>query len=144
MPVRSLAVLPLLVLLAGCGGEDNSAAPVETSAPGDHAAAPAPDPVERGRKLFASACAICHTQKEGDHSRVGPNLFGIVGRKAASIDDFAYSNAMRASGIVWSEEELDAYLTNPQAVVRGNRMAYAGEPNAEKRAAIIAYLKTLK
>ena len=67
----------------------------------------------------------------------------VVGREAGSRDDFAYSTAMREAGVTWTEENLDQFLENPQQFIRGNRMAYAGERNADKRAAIIAYLKSL-
>ncbi|NOX81987.1 MAG: cytochrome c family protein [Alphaproteobacteria bacterium] len=98
---------------------------------------------DQGRKRF-TACAVCHTVKEGDRARIGPNLFGIVGKPAGAAEGFAYSKAMSEAGIVWTEDNLNAFLENPQGFMRGNRMGFAGEKNPEYRAAIVAYLKTLK
>ena len=72
---------------------------------------------------------------------IGPNLYGVVGRPAASIEGFVYSPAMQKSGIVWDEMTLDRYIEKPMDVVPGNRMSFVGEPDAGKRAAIIALLK---
>jgi cytochrome c len=101
-------------------------------------------PAERGQRLFAQeTCATCHTVKEGDVNRIGPNLYDVVGREAGQVEGFAYTKAVTESGITWTEENLDAFLENPQGFMRGNRMAYVGQRDAEKRAALIAYLKTL-
>ena len=135
--------------LAACGAESESAGSGESAAQTAEAPSPAPSaattttPEERGRKLF-NECAICHTVKEGDPHRVGPNLFGVVGRSAGKADGFAYSKAFTDSDVVWTEENLSAFIENPQAFMRGNRMAYVGQRDAEKRADLIAYLKTLK
>jgi cytochrome c len=74
---------------------------------------------------------------------MGPTMAGIVGRKAGSVNGYAYSPAMAKSGIVWNEAKLDAYMANPKGVVPGTKMAFGGVPQPEKRKAIIAYLKTL-
>jgi len=74
---------------------------------------------------------------------VGPNLAGVYGARAGQQPDFAYSDAMRTSEIVWSDETMNAFLENPLATIPGNRMAYAGERDATRRAEIVAYLKTL-
>jgi cytochrome c len=98
----------------------------------------------KGKQLFES-CAKCHPiTAEGDSSLVGPTLKGIVGRKAASIDDFRYSSAMRASGITWTEQDIKAYVADPQAKVKGNRMALKSTFEPAEIDDIIAYLKTLK
>ena len=137
------------LILTTCGEKAESAnapTPAASSAAPAEAATVAEAPVsaeERGRKLF-NECAVCHTVKEGDAHRVGPNLFGVVGHTAGTRDGFAYSKAMRESGIVWDDETLGSFIENPQMFLRGNRMAYAGQRDAEKRAAIIAYLNTLK
>jgi cytochrome c len=105
-------------------------------------AAPAAN-VASGRALF-SRCAACHTADKGGPNGLGPNLYGVVGRKAGSKKDFSYSNAMRNSGIVWTNQKLDAYITHPADIVPGNRMAFAGLPDAKQRADLIAWLDTLK
>lgn len=97
----------------------------------------------KGKELF-DACAKCHAiTAAGDDTLVGPTLKGIVGRKAASIEDFRYSSAMRASGITWTEENLKEYITDPQAKVKGNRMALKSTFEPSEIDDIIAYLKTL-
>ena len=96
-----------------------------------------------GEQAFAR-CAICHSATKGEGNRIGPNLFGIVGRKAGTVPDFYYSPAMKSAGFVWTNDKLDAYLKAPQSVVPGNRMAFAGLPSAGQRADLIAYLDTRK
>ncbi len=96
-----------------------------------------------GEQVFAR-CAICHSATKGEGNRIGPNLFGVVGRKAGTVPDFYYSSAMKSAGFVWTNDKLDAYLKAPQSVVPGNRMAYAGLPSASDRADLIAYLDSRK
>jgi cytochrome c len=71
---------------------------------------------------------------------VGPSLHGIFTRKAGEIADFRYSPAMKRSGIVWTQDNLNKFITDPQAMVPGNRMPYAGMADAGARADLIAYL----
>jgi cytochrome c len=105
--------------------------------------APSTSLAQQGRRNF-SVCGACHSVSEGDNSRSGPNLYGVYGRAAGSLENFAYSKAMRESGVVWTDDALDAYLENPKDFIPGNRMLSPGERNAERRAAIIAYLKTFQ
>lgn len=105
------------------------------------APARAADPAADGEKAFKKYCAACHTVEEGKN-RVGPSLHGVVGRTAGSVAGFAYSAANKGSGITWTEEKLEPYLTNPQAVVPGTKMTFAGIKDAGERSAVIAYLKT--
>jgi cytochrome c len=80
--------------------------------------------------------------KDGDN-RLGPHLHGIVGRKAGSVANFAYSDSMKQAGLVWDEATLDRFLAEPDAVVRDNKMKpFGGMPSAEERAKLIAYLKS--
>jgi cytochrome c len=89
-------------------------------------------------------CGICHVVVKGGPNGIGPNLFGIVGRKAGTAPQFNYSGAMKNSGITWTDEKLEAYVAHPQAVVPGNRMAFAGITNPHDVEDLVAYLKTLK
>jgi cytochrome c len=93
----------------------------------------------RGELKFQD-CAACHKLEPGANN-VGPSLHGIFTRKAGELADFRYSPAIKRSGIVWSPETLDTFITDPQAVVPGNRMPYAGMANASDRADLIAYLQ---
>jgi cytochrome c len=97
----------------------------------------------RGGTLF-NRCYICHSNTKGASSRMGPNLFGVVGRKAGTFPGFAYSGAMKSAGFVWTVPKLDAYLADPQKVVPGNNMPMAGMSDSQQRADIAAYLATLK
>ncbi len=98
-----------------------------------------------GKELFVR-CAKCHaiTADNADSTLVGPTLKGVVGRKSASLEDFRYSSAMRQSGITWTEQDLKEYIADPQAKVKGNRMALTGSLEPAEIDDIIAYLKTLK
>ena len=96
---------------------------------------------EEARLAFNNHCRQCHVTNEGDH-RLGPSLYGVVGREAGSAPGFAYSPAMQNADFVWDEETLDRFIENPEAVVPGNNMKpFSGIASAEERAKIIAYLK---
>ena len=96
-----------------------------------------------GQDLFKHKCGTCHSAEAGKN-RVGPSLAGVVGRKAASVETYSYSAAMRSSGLTWDPPTLDSYLTNPRAKVPGTKMTFPGLPQASDRSDIIAYLSTLK
>lgn len=106
------------------------------------AKAQAGDPAA-GQRVF-NQCSACHTINQGGPNRVGPNLHGVVGRKAASIEGFRYSGPMRQKGeegLVWTEENLRPYLRNPREVVAGTIMAYPGLRNEQQLNDLVAYLK---
>ncbi|GJL93067.1 c-type cytochrome [Hyphococcus sp.] len=140
--MNRLFVLISILALAACSEKAESTGGAAVAPGAKTASAPA-TPEERGRRQF-NECAVCHTAKQGEGNRVGPNLFGVAGGEAAQVEGFAYSKAMTESGLVWTDENLDAFIENPPAFLRGTRMAYAGQRDAEKRADLIAYLKTLK
>jgi cytochrome c len=95
----------------------------------------------RGEKLFQQRCAACHGIAAGQN-KLGPHLAGIVGRAAGSVAGAKYSPALAASGIIWDEAALDAYIAAPKQAVPGTTMAVA-VANAAQRADLVAYLKTL-
>jgi cytochrome c len=88
-------------------------------------------------------CAVCHTPDKGGKNGVGPNLWGVVGRKVAATDGFAYSPAMKAKGGEWTWDHLVAYINAPAAAVPGNKMAFAGIKDAGELADLLVYLRTL-
>jgi cytochrome c len=89
-------------------------------------------------------CAICHTSDKGGGDALGPNLFGIVGRKAATRAGFAYSGPMQKAGIVWNEANLIKWAASPARMVPGNKMAFPGITSKKQQADLVAYLGTLK
>lgn len=100
--------------------------------------------LKRGKKVYRK-CKSCHTTDENGRHRVGPNLYGILDAKIASKSEFAYSKSFKASDIVWTDENLDAFLAKPKDFLPGNRMTFVGLKKEEDRKAIIAYLhKTIK
>jgi cytochrome c len=117
--VRVTAALLMTLLPAGVARADGDAA--------------------RGEVKFQD-CAACHKLEAGANN-VGPSLHGVFTRKAGELADFRYSPAIKRSGIVWSPDTLDKFITDPQAVVPGNRMPYAGMASASDRADLIAYLQ---
>jgi cytochrome c len=92
----------------------------------------------RGEARFQE-CAACHKLDAGANE-VGPSLHGVFTRKAGELADFRFSPAMKRSGIVWTPETLEKYITDPQAMVPANRMPYAGMTSADDRADLVAYL----
>ena len=96
-----------------------------------------------GADVFATECAECHSLKEGKHKK-GPSMFATLGRKAGQQADFDYSVALKASAIVWTPEQVDAYITAPKLAVPGGKMKYDGLASARARADLLAYLATVK
>jgi cytochrome c len=100
--------------------------------------------VENGRAIASRACAACHTFTEGGRNAVGPNLYGVVGGPHAHRDDFNYSPAMKSlHDKAWDYEVLNAFLNHPARAVPGTRMAFAGLNQAQQRADVIAFLRSL-
>ena len=91
---------------------------------------------------FNGHCRECHAFDKGDN-RLGPTLYGVVGRKAGTVAGFAYSESLKDSGITWNEQNLDAWITNPNKVVPGNNMGavFSGLQDPKERAKIITFLK---
>jgi cytochrome c len=105
-------------------------------------AAGASNPAPNGEQLFRQRCAACHAVAPGAPSPMGPNLAGVVGRKAGTAAGFnGYSPALKGSNITWTRAELDAFLAAPMRKVPGTRMVIA-VPNPQQRAAIIQYMST--
>ena len=159
----SAAVLAT-ALLAACGGGNDAEPAAEETAAADPATpaatapageAPAADNTETtdgtmlanftgdaaaGEQVF-NQCKTCHVTEAGVN-RTGPSLHAIVGREAGTVEGFNYTPANANSGITWTKEKLFQYLQNPQRVVPGTKMAFAGLSEAQDRANVIAYLET--
>jgi cytochrome c len=89
-------------------------------------------------------CAICHSNDKGGGDGLGPNLFGIVGRKSAARPGFAYSAPLKKSGITWTDVNLTKWVAGPARLVPGTKMAFAGITSKKQQADVVAYLTTLK
>jgi len=121
-----VASLNLIFIAAGLGA----------AAPAMAQTASAPPPA-------FGTCRACHTVQKDGKNGLGPNLHGVAGRPAASLPGFTYSAALKASKLRWDDKTLDEFLAAPMKKVPGTRMPI-GTPDSAKRAAIIAYLKSLK
>lgn len=97
-----------------------------------------------GQSVFQGKCSVCHVTIASKRSGIGPNLAGIVGRQAGTLPGYSYSNAMKNAHITWTPAQLQAYLAAPGALVRGNKMPFAGIHNAQQLSEVVAYLGTLK
>lgn len=95
--------------------------------------------IERGEQLWRK-CASCHTLDANGRNRAGPRLHGVFGRTAGSVPDYPYSDALKKSGIVWTDQTLDAFLKDAEAFVPGTKM-YGGLSQDADRADLLAYLK---
>jgi cytochrome c len=98
---------------------------------------------ERGERIFNQQCKACHTVEKGGASPIGPNLFGVVGRKAGTLAGYEASDAMKKSGITWDDASLGEYLKAPKAKVPEGKMAFAGLKQTAQLNDVIAYLKKL-
>jgi cytochrome c len=135
-------------------GVISTAHAAEAAAPAAEAAAPAAELPPIGPLLTAAdpakgqqvakVCAACHDFTKDGPNKVGPNLWGVVGRSRGAVAGYAYSAAMKSIGGEWSVEHLNAYLAKPRQDIPGNKMAYPGMAKPEDRAAVIAFLQSLK
>ena len=97
--------------------------------------------IEHGQNVFKK-CSACHVVAKGGKNKIGPALYGVLGRKSGSIADYKYSKALIAHGKVWSYEEMNAYLLKPQAHIKGTKMAFAGLKSEKDRASVILYMNS--
>ena len=154
MKVSVLAMAAATLALAACGQSgsqsDQTAAPPAPPAQATPdqvktllAALPAPystGDIVNGKAKFTQ-CAACHTTVQGGSNLTGPNLYGIFGRKAGSLDGFAYSDALKAAGWTWDAPRIDTWITNPHAVLATTKMSFVGLKDPKDRTDVIAYLK---
>lgn len=156
--IRTIALVGAVTALASCGSGDEQT-PDETAAP----PAPAPEArvltdeeraailasltapyseadTENGRRVFAR-CRSCHTLPEGGPNMTGPNLWGVFGRQAGSVEGYNYSPALREADFTWTAEQLDQWLNDPRGFLPGNKMSFAGVRDETDRRDLIGWLK---
>jgi len=151
--MRFIFVAALALALAACGQSGSggssdsgnaSGPPAPSAAENQTAIAALPAPYnaanyEAGRTVFAQ-CRSCHTISNGGANMVGPNLHGVMGRPAASLANFNYSPPVRGAHFNWDADHLDQWIANPQAMLPGTRMGFAGVRDATQRRDVIAYV----
>jgi cytochrome c len=135
--VRTIVAVIAIAGLAACGSSKEPAS--------DRSAAPAEQPAAEtaGPPVAFAQCMSCHSVKPGVNG-VGPSLLGVVGRKAAAVPGYAYSEPLKNAGLTWDEATLDKWLTAPMTMVPGTKMVFPGITDAARRKAAIDYLATLK
>jgi len=138
---KALALAGTAILLSACGGGDSAAD--EAALKAKLASLPAPyntGDYQNGKVQFAQ-CRSCHTVVQDGANMVGPNLYGVFGRKAATKEGFEYSTALKDAGFTWDAQHLNDWIAQPQTYLPGTKMTFPGL-NAEKdRIDLIAYLK---
>lgn len=99
--------------------------------------------IAAGKSAFNSNCSVCHSVREGAN-KIGPSLYGVVGRRAGSAPNYSYSSAMKSTGKVWDTTTLHAFVQNPRGFVPGTKMSYPGLHQDDKAEELISYLAALK
>jgi cytochrome c len=144
-PAVLLAWLPLAALMAfasACsGGENTAPATSAAAAPADIGARLAQADTRKGKILFLQ-CRACHSlAAENEAGKLGPPLYGVIGRAAGAAPGFAYSDAITKAGISWTPENLDRWIMRPAEFLPGNKMVFIGIPDPQDRAHVIAYIR---
>ena len=135
-PEKSAYQVATVTSVASTTSTEESAASSES---GDIMALFASTNAAEGAKIFKK-CAACHSITEGGGNKIGPALWGVLGRPAGTIPDYKYSKAMAAHGKNWSFEEMNGFLIKPKDWIKGTKMSFAGLKKAKERAAVILYM----
>ena len=135
-PEKSVYQVDSVVSVASTTSTESNS---ESSESGDIMALFASVNAADGAKIFKK-CAACHSIAQGGANKIGPALWGVIGRKAGGVTDYKYSKAMAAYGKSWSFEEMNGFLIKPKEWIKGTKMSFAGLKNAKERAAVILYM----
>ena len=140
---ENLSLFILVFLLMGCSDQksvDNDQQDIALASTVDTRELITIDgDLERGRKLYLQ-CRACHSLKENEPHKIGPNLFKIIGSTAGSMKGYNYSDALSKSEILWTIENLDLWLEKPYEIIPGNKMVFSGMRKQEDRNDLIAYV----
>lgn len=134
---RILSSSPVRILLAGCASAVFVLSTVEIRA------AQSGDP-KHGQTLFTENCAVCHSFSKGEAHKIGPNLFGVMGRTAGTAMGYMYSPAMASSKLSWDAKNMNEFLAGPQKKVPGTKMGFPGFSDPTEQTDVVAYLASLK
>ena len=135
-PEKSAYQVDAVIDVASTASSETSAESLES---GNIMALFASTSAVEGAKVFKK-CAACHSVSQGGGNKIGPALWGVLGRKAGSVSDYKYSKALVAHGKPWSFEEMNGFLLKPKDWIKGTKMSFAGLKNADERAAVILYM----
>lgn len=138
--IKFLLVAFLIGSVVACGGKAGQSNTDNIQEAPTVKAKPVAKAKTLGQRMFIM-CAACHNVKEGEPHKVGPNLHGLFGAKAGQKDGYAYSEAMKTSGIVWDEDHLRNWLKKPTDYIPGTTMAFIGIQDEAQQTALIEYLK---
>ena len=143
----SFVFAPQVLKVPGFALPTSAAAPAVAAAPAAPKETPLPELLAKADakkgQADAKICGTCHNFDKGGAVKVGPDLWGVVGRPVASAPGFAYSDGVKALGGDWTYEKLNNWIADPKAMAAGTKMAFAGEKDPQKRADILAYLQSL-
>ncbi len=143
----SFVFAPQVLKVPGFALPTSAAAPAVAAAPAAPKETPLPELLAKADakkgQADAKICGTCHNFDKGGAVKVGPDLWGVVGRPTASAPGFAYSDAVKGLGGDWTYEKLNNWIADPKAMAAGTKMAFAGEKDPQKRADILAYLQSL-
>lgn len=154
---KPVAFAALALAVVACGKKEEPVMPADTSQPTAEAAPAALTPAQKaslaslpapfntadpedGKRQFGQ-CRSCHSVTQGGPNMTGPNLWGVVGRKAATEAGYTYSDGLKAAGWSWDPARLDAWIKNPRGLVPDTKMTFLGVKDDKKRADIVAFLK---
>lgn len=140
--LKNLSLFIISLLLISCGDQQNrDNEKVESVTPiiANQGTLIEVGNIERGSKLYIQ-CRACHSLKENEPHKIGPNLFKLIGSKAGIRDGYNYSDALSGSEIVWTVENLDLWLEKPYEILPGNKMVFSGMRKQEDRNDLIAFL----
>jgi cytochrome c len=168
MRYATIGMISVLALVAACSQpsapteDDNSSAATSNVQAGSATTPPTPTLTDAQKKELLeqlpaayqtadlangeakfALCQACHNTAQGAGDSIGPNLYGVFGRKAGAESGFSYSNGLKALGVTWNAEQIDHWIANPRAMVPDTKMTYVGMSNAKDRVDVVAYLKTI-
>ncbi|MCW8857509.1 MAG: hypothetical protein OQJ95_09110 [Kangiella sp.] len=141
---KGILILTFFTVLSGCtlsANQTQEESETQKSSSSVATSSSSKELITQGAKYFRFRCGGCHEMNAESGSSFGPHLEGIIGRKAAALEDYDYSKALKEADFVWTEEVMDGWLTKPESLLPGMCMTFKGVPDEEVRRAMIAFMK---